>query len=322
MVLNQNGIFSRAEQATTKYGEAKEKEEQLLNNTVKFIDVTTNNKPYIEKVKYSDRTETSMKITTMATDEDGENLTYTLFIGKTRENLEKYGETQEKEQGQEVEWGVSVEDSTTTYYYKVEVKDQYVMVDTGIKETNNVPIIERIELEKNFDKITGNWIKITTSATDIENDKINITLKMWKMEEGTNEEDLMKKSPTKTEIRTNVSSGEEIKITITELEEYQDYIYRVDVADKENMTIGERALVKTYCSGTGLECDDAIPCEVCNETGVCSKTISYIYNGYIGSYMGSFTCERCGAFVQKYGEQVNARCSDCGLAIRIRVQMR
>lgn len=315
-VFSQDGIFRRAEQATNIYEKAKEKEEHILNNTIRFIDSTTNNKPHIESVRYLDRTDRTMKIKVMATDKDKENLTYTLFVGTTRENIEKYEETQEKEQGIEVEWEISVEDSKTKYYYKVEVKDQYATVDTGIKETNNAPIIGEINLEKNFDEKTGNWIKVTTSATDTENDEINFALKMWKKETGENEEDIVKNSPTKTEIKTNVLSGEEIEIVVNKLEEYKDYIYRVDIEDKENIVVGNRATIKTYCSGRGLECNDAIPCNVCNETGICNTTLSHYYPETIGTAAGTRGCPYCGKTGVCYYELVRNTMHD--LRVRAR----
>lgn len=48
------------------------------------------------------------------------------------------------------------------------------------------------------------------------------------------------------------------------LEEYTDYIYRVDVSDKENNVIGTRANIKTYCSGNGNSyCAGTKTCPTC-----------------------------------------------------------
>ena len=116
------------------YAQEQKKEEEVFNNSIEYINIVTNKKPYIEKLKYSDRTESSMKITAMATDGDGETLTYKLYIGTTRDNLVKQIEIKENvEQGTDVTWTVPVTNSRSTYYYKVIVKDRYAEVDIGIR---------------------------------------------------------------------------------------------------------------------------------------------------------------------------------------------
>ena len=207
-------------------------------------------------LKYSDRTASSMKITAMATDGDGENLTYKLFVGTTRENLAEQADVKENvEQGTEVSWTILVADSTSKYYYKIIVSDKYADIDSGIRETNNAPVLGPVTIEKDLDENTGNWVKVKTSATGQENDKLTYIFKMWKKEEGVNEEDLIKQTPTKTATKKDVNAGGEVEITINGLEEYTDYVYRVDVADKDNNVVGTKANIKTYCSGTGLECE-------------------------------------------------------------------
>ena len=197
-----------------------------------------------------------MKITAMATDGDGENLTYKLYLGTTRENLVEQTDIKENiEQGTEVSWTVPVTDSTSVYYYKIIVADRYAEIDSGIRETNNAPVLGTVEIEKDLDENTGNWVKVKTSATDQENDKLTYTFKMWKKIEGKSEEELVQQVPTKIATKENVNAGEEIEITINGLEEYTDYVYRVDVADKDNNVVGTKANIKTYCSGTGLECE-------------------------------------------------------------------
>ncbi|MCI9366099.1 MAG: hypothetical protein HFJ54_06090 [Clostridia bacterium] len=193
----------------------------------------------------------------MAKDEDGETLTYKLYIGTSKDNLLGQTEIKEKvEPGTEVTWIVPVADRTSKYYYKVEVKDRFATIESEIKETNNAPLLEKVEMTKDIDEETGNnWAKVTARATDIENDKLTYKLKMWKKEEGTNETELIAKTPTKTGTKTNVIAGEEIQIQINGLEEYTDYIYRIDVADENNMTIGTIAGVKTYCSGKTDTCE-------------------------------------------------------------------
>ncbi len=250
------------------YAVEQKKEEEIFENAVDYIEVATNKKPYIEVLKYSDRTESTMKITAMAADEDGEALTYKLYVGTTKDSLVEQTEVKEKvEQGTEVEWIVPVIDSTITYYYKVMVKDRYATIESEIKETNNAPVLAELNMTKDLDEETGNnWLKVTARATDLENDKLTYTLKMWKKNEGANETELIAQVPTKTETKVNVTAGQQVEIQINGLEEYQDYIYRMDVADQNNMTIGEAAVVKTYCSGKGIECEGEI-CDICEGTG-------------------------------------------------------
>jgi len=255
-IVFKDGIIDIATEGAINYATEQKKEEDVFNNSIEYINVATNKRPYIEMLKYSERTDSSMKITAMAKDEDGEPLTYKLYVGTSRDNLVEQMEIKENvEQGIEVVWIVPVVDSTTTYYYKVIVKDRYAEIDSGIKETNNAPVLGALTLTKDLDETTGNWVKVKTSATDKENDPITYTLKMWKKTDEVSEAELIAQTPTRTETKPNVASGGTVEIIITGLEEYQDYIYRVDVADENNMTIGTTAEVKTYCSGTGLECE-------------------------------------------------------------------
>ena len=204
-------------------------------------------------------------------DGDGENLTYKLFVGTTRDNLVEQLDIKENvEQGTEVSWQVAVADSTSVYYYKIIVSDKYADVDSGIRETNNAPVLGAVTIEKDLDETTGNWVKAKTNATDQENDKITYTFKMWKKEEGKSEEELVQQEPTRTATKKDVNAGE-VEITITGLEEYTDYVYRIDVADKDNNVIGTKANVKTYCSGTGFECTNGVQCDVCEGDGICSS---------------------------------------------------
>ena len=158
-----------------------------------------------------------MKITAMATDGDKENLTYKLYIGTTKENLVEQTEIKKDvEQGTEVSWQVTVVDSTTVYYYKIIVSDKYAEIDSGIRETNNAPVLGAISIEKDLDETKGNWVKVKTSATDTENDKLTYTFKMWKKEEGKSEEELISQEPTKVATKKDITTGEEVELIINE----------------------------------------------------------------------------------------------------------
>ncbi|MCI9366571.1 MAG: hypothetical protein HFJ54_08865, partial [Clostridia bacterium] len=87
------------------------------------------------------------------------------------------------------------------------VKDRFAEIESEIKESNNAPVLENIELEKDIDEETGNnWVKVIARATDIENDKLTYTLKMWKKEEGTNETEIIVQTPTKTKTKKDINS--------------------------------------------------------------------------------------------------------------------
>jgi len=252
-----DGLLDVATEGVGNYATEQKKEENLFNDADYYIKVATNKKPNIEVLRYSDRTTSNMKITAMATDGDGEYLTYKLYVGTSKENLVEQTEVKENvEQGTEVSWTVPVVDSTSVYYYKIIVSDKYAEIDSGVRETNNAPVLKTVTIEKDLDEVKGNWVKAKIVATDIEEDKLTYTLEMWKKVEGISEEDIIKQMPTRIATVENKNSGENVEITIDNgLEEYQDYVYRVDVADKDNMTIGSIATVKTYCSGKALHCE-------------------------------------------------------------------
>ena len=199
------------------YAQEQKNEENILEDADHYIKVATNKKPNIEVLKYSDRTVSSMKITAMATDGDGENLTYKLYVGATKENLIEQTDVKEDvEQGIEVIWNVPVADSTSVYYYKIIVSDRYADIDSGIRETNNAPVLGEVNIEKDLDENTGNWVKVKTSATDQENDKLTYVFKMWKKEEGKSEEELIQQTPTKIATKENIAAGEAVELVINE----------------------------------------------------------------------------------------------------------
>lgn len=120
---------------------------------------------------------------------------------------------------------------------------------------NDAPEFEEIEVSKDLDESTGNWIKVKTSGTDKENNTLDYTLKLWKKEnEEIDEHELIKKEPTRKTESKNIKSGEEAILEISGLEEYTDYLYRVEVTDKINITEGEINKIRTYCKGTGAKC--------------------------------------------------------------------
>ncbi|MCI9365583.1 MAG: hypothetical protein HFJ54_03005 [Clostridia bacterium] len=174
-------ILQVATDGAGNYAKEQKNEENIFNDTIQYIDVLTNNKPNIKLLNNSERTDSTMKITAMATDEDKENLTYKLYLGTTRENLVEVSEVKENiEEGIEVSWTVPVKDTTTIYYYKIIVSDRYSNIDSGIRETNNAPKItatvtkDIMVAENPLD--SKSWIQIDTNITDTENDKLDVKI--------------------------------------------------------------------------------------------------------------------------------------------------
>lgn len=216
-LFGDNSILNKAKSVAETYETEREKEVEGFNNLDRYMKVATNKKPQIEVLKCSNRTASSMKIIAMATDLDGKNLTYKLYVGTTRENLVEQTEKKENiTQGTEVEWQISVIDATSIYYYKIIVLDQYGETDSGIRETNNAPVLGTVTIEKDLDEATGNWVKAKVTATDAENDKLTYTFKMWKKEESVNVEELVQQEPTKVITKENVNAGKETELTIRE----------------------------------------------------------------------------------------------------------
>ncbi len=309
IVLN-GGLIDASAKAKQTYENAEREEKNTLNQVEHGIASLTNKKPRIEMLKCTYHKGSELIIKVVATDQDSDTLTYKLHVGTSKDNLEEQADIKKDiNQGEEVSWTMT--GSEDKYYYKVEVLDEYAKVDSGVRESNNAPVLGGITVEKNIDKKTGNWVKVATSATDAENDKLTYTLKMWKKPEGTvDEASILKGEPTKTAMKKEVTAGENIEITIKGLEEYQDYIYRVYVTDGNNIIAGNTENVKTYCSGTGLECTEGFLCDVCKGEGT---HISEKFNAnVIGTYDGyTYKCKH-GSWAGKLLKQTGAPvCVDC-----------
>ncbi len=183
-VIGDNLVDVSAE-GVANYAKEQKKEEEAFNEVDNYIKVATNKKPNIETLKYSERTLNTMKITAVATDEDGDSLTYKLFLGTSIENLVEQSEIKENiEEGTEVAWTVPVIDNITLYYYKIIVSDKYSNVDSGIIETrkNHLPIIKTniskdISINQDDPTQSTSWIQIATKIEDEDND--NLTIKMY-----------------------------------------------------------------------------------------------------------------------------------------------
>jgi len=111
-------------------------------------------------------------------------------------------------------------------------------------------ILKNIALEKDIGETVGSWIKVKAMAVGKENESLKYTLKIWKKEnEKVNEDKLIQETPTKIGVKHDARSGEEIELVIDGLEEYTEYLYRVEVSDKKITTEGQIGKVRTFCSG-------------------------------------------------------------------------
>jgi len=99
-------------------------------------------------------------------------------------------------------------------------------------------------------------------------------LKVWKKEDNTvDENELVNKEPTKVVIKANVNPEAEVELKVTGLEEYTEYIERIEVKEQINTVIGENVKIRTYCSGKSIRCEKAERCANCID-GICNKVTS------------------------------------------------
>ena len=194
------------------YATEQKKEENIFNGADHYIKAWQNKKPEFDYVEVESMTATSATIKAKATDEDGENLTYKLFYGLDRDNLEEKDKKQDIKQGQEVQFEMTGIDVTKVYYYKVSVLDQYVKVDSEIKETkvNNVPVItptitRDITVNSSDPTQSTSWIQISTKVEDIDNDKLDIEIYLGtEIADNLGESDLIGKQ-TNADTRSNIN---------------------------------------------------------------------------------------------------------------------
>lgn len=281
-VLGDNSILRKAQEAKSRTEEAIKQEQQGMQDLENKINIVTNEKPIFTKVGLISSTFSTLKLSAIATDENNEKLIYTLYLGKTEGDLVKQGEDREEIQGKEVIWEIEELDEYTKYYYQIEVTDGLTPVKTTIREVvtnriNTAPVLGTVKIERDIDEEKGNLVRLTTKATDTENDKLTYILKMWKkVDEAIEEVELIKQKPTASTTKTGITEGTEITLEITKLEEYTDYIYTLEVEDEWDKVGGTIRQVKTYCSGKHEYCHDASFCADCRSTGFCQQKCSYV----------------------------------------------
>lgn len=120
------------------YAKEQKKEEETFDNTVDYIRKVTNKRPYIEKVELDEKSNTNIKIKALAFDDDKEKLTYILYIGNNKEDLSEVYRLEEMEE-QEVTLTVTG-DFSQSKYFKIDVKDEFVIVEGKIMPLAKVEI--------------------------------------------------------------------------------------------------------------------------------------------------------------------------------------
>lgn len=188
---------------------------------------------------------------------------------------EEYSKKQEDEQKEFLEIEESIKDT---------LKD--------IQTSNTVPVFQT---DATVSEITTNSITILTSATDIDNDELTYTL-YWGKTENYEKEAEEKKS----------SSGEEVVFSKTDLEDYTEYYWKVEVSDGTDVTKGIESITKTYCGLTSsYRCN--VPektCTACGGRVYCKKQITWtLETKTLGSTISGYTCDSiaCSNKIEKGG---------------------
>lgn len=221
-LFSQDGIFSRAEQATDKYGEAKKREGDLINNLGYNIDVAMNHKPIFDYIDVVKITANSATIKVNATDMDEEGLTYILYMGTDEKNLVEKAKKENIEQGIEVELLGEEIDTTQLYYYRVDVKDAYVTVQSPVSTIQNKkPILEKSDIID----ITKICAKARIQGTD---EDINDIL-TYRIIYGENKDTL--DLDGRIIQKENIVSGTEEILDIEELIPGTKYYYKIEITD-------------------------------------------------------------------------------------------
>jgi len=129
------------------YATEQKKEEELFNEADHIIKATNNKKPVLENIEVTGMTATGATIKVKATDVDGENLTYILYMGISEDTLEEKAKKENIEQGQEIELIGEGIDTTNLIYYRVDVVDKYATVKSQVSTLQNKkPVIEKTEI--------------------------------------------------------------------------------------------------------------------------------------------------------------------------------
>lgn len=195
-----------------------------------------------------------------------------------------------------------------------------------ITQTTEIANVAPSEPIVTFSSKTDTSLTVTARATDANGDKLNYTLYA-----GTTSGNLNKVSNVVTQTQNQIAT-----ITVSGLNSYEYYYWRVDVSDGKATTKGaEQSRIRTYCYTTlcsgGYSVSNGKSCSICGGDGAISSTSecsqcdgsgqiqctgSYIYTGsYVSvqisnSYYGY--CENCGNQLSDTVYITSYECNKCG----------
>ena len=209
--------------------------------------------------------------------------------------------------------------SGPTYYLRVIATDAAGNTKTSsvVSRTLNVPpTIASVSVSNK----TTNSITIAARSTDSDGDRLT-----YKLYTGPSSNNL-----TLATTSSSTTSGTQVSLRKSSLNQYTTYYYRVDVSDGITTTTGNVGSVRTYCPGTGLTCSgqnlycsgslrtcnsqnyycsggtsSSRRCTRCNGTGTTKCSGSMVYQDYGGMQrcpscgqntlrMEAFMCHTCG----------------------------
>ncbi len=141
-----------------------------------------------------------------------------------------------------------------------------------------------------FNSKTTNSISINTKAIDNNGD--NLTYKLY-ISTSQNSEF------TEKAISSEVTSGTQVTLQATGLNQYTTYYYYVEVTDGKEKAKSTTSSVKTYCPGTGLTCNGPFTttttCSSCAGSGEQTRSYHMAQLRYTPTASWhSGTCDKCG----------------------------
>ena len=156
-------IMDTAVDGTIDYIIAQGKEEELFNDLDEYIRVITNKKAVFDYIEVNTITATTASIKVRATDSDGDNLTYILYMGTSEDNLEEKDRIENVEQGIEVELHGTEINTEILCYYRIDVLDKYAITQSQVSTLQNKkPVITKAEVTD----ITRTTAKAVIQGTD------------------------------------------------------------------------------------------------------------------------------------------------------------
>ena len=217
-----DGMIEVATDGVGNYATEQKKEENVFNDADHYIKVATNKKPEFKYIEVTGMTVTTAGIKAAAIDGDGENLTYRLFYGLDKDNLEEKDKKENIEQATEVQFEITGIDTTKLYYYRIDVSDKYATVQSQVSIlTNKKPEIKKAEII--------DVTKITAKAVVQGTDEDTVDKLTYKVYYGADKDTL--ETTGKVVEKGNITSGTEETLEIKELTPGTKYYYKIAITD-------------------------------------------------------------------------------------------